>query len=113
MTSVACLEARRHERGGELGGGDGRRVGGDAADGDLADVLAIFLVDVVVEARAVEERRRDDRATGLEHGRRRVDGKRLAPRDDVVGRGGLRGNEVRSRPVDGSGRRGRAACGVA
>ena len=88
-----CLAGRRHERGGELGGGDERRVGLDAADLDLAAVLAVLLVHVVVEVRAVEQRRRDDRATGLEHGRRRVDGQRLAPRDDVVGGRGLSGSE--------------------
>ena len=110
---VACLEARRHERGGELGGGDGRDADLDAADLDLATVLAVLLLDVVVQVRAVKQRRRDDRATGLEHGRGRVHGQRLAPRDDVVGGRGLRGNEVRSRTVDGIRRRGRAACGDA
>ena len=108
-----CFEARRHERGGELGGGDVRYVRLDAAHSDAAAVLAVYLLDVVVQVRAVEQGRRDDRATGLEHGRRRVDGQRLAPRDDVVGGGGLRGNKVRSLTVDGSGRRGRAACGDA
>ena len=104
-TPVAYLEARRHERGGELGGGDDRRLDLDATDLHAALVLAVHLADVVVQVRAVEQRRRDDRATGLEHGRRRVDGQRLAPRNDVVGRGGLCGNAVRSRIIDGSGRR--------
>ena len=90
-----------------------RDVDVDAADSDPAGILAALLPDVVVQARPVEQRRRDDRPAGLEHGRRRVDGQRLAPRDDVVGRGGLRGGEIRSRTVDESGRRGRAACGVA
>ena len=107
----SCLKGCRRERGGELGGGDERHVDLDAADLDSTAVLAVHLLDVVVEVRAVEQRRRDDRATGLEHGRGRVDGQRLAPRDDVVGGGGLRG--VRSRTVDGGGLRGLTACGDA
>ena len=106
-----CSETRRHERGGELGGGDGRDISIQTADVDPAGVLAARLLDVVVQVRAVEQRRRDDRPTGLEHRSRRVDGQRLAPRDDVVG--GRRLCVVRSQTVDGSGRRGRAACGDA
>ena len=82
-----------------------QRAGLDAPDVDAATVLAVLLLDVMVQVRAVEERRRNDRPTGLEHGRRRVHWQRLAPRDDVVGRGGLRGNEVRPWTVERSTRR--------
>ena len=77
-----------------------RDVDVDAADLDPAGILAVLLADVVVQVGTVEQRRRDDRPAGLEHGRRRVDGQRLAPRDDVVGRGGLCGNEDRTKAAD-------------
>ena len=108
-TQGACLEARRHERGGEFGGGDVRNADLEPANINLSKVLAALFAHVVVQVRAVEERRRDDRPAGLEHGRGRVDGQRLAPRDDVVRGGGLCGNVVRSRTVDKSGHRGRTA----
>ncbi len=64
--AVVCLACRRHERRGEFGGGDGRDFDRDTADLDRAVVLAVYLLDVVVEVRAVEQRRRDDRPAGLE-----------------------------------------------